>query len=137
MGEARSQYLLSVGRVDSASADMLGVSRPRSNSDEGEYTQFFRGEAEEEEMEVSTVIKDIFHRKTSLTSEFEQPKLSVHRVMDKAPFLLLEDMPAARFYPMFVHGCCQTACVISHGGDFIGLVTRESLIASSRDGPTL
>merc|ERR1719478_1458104 len=35
---------------------------------------------------------------------------------------------------MFVHSCCDAACVISRAGDFVGIITRASLIASTRDG---
>jgi len=56
-------------------------------------------------------------------------KLPISRLMDPAPFTILEDMPAPRLYPIFARGGCNVACVISNKGEFRGLLSRDSLLA--------
>eukprot|EP00929_Paragymnodinium_shiwhaense_P071182 TRINITY_DN3619_c0_g2_i1.p1 TRINITY_DN3619_c0_g2~~TRINITY_DN3619_c0_g2_i1.p1 ORF type:complete len:884 (+),score=168.72 TRINITY_DN3619_c0_g2_i1:81-2732(+) len=59
--------------------------------------------------------------------------ISVHRIMDRAPYLILADTPAARFYDLFTKCGATCACVISSEGDFRGILTKDSLISSTRD----
>lgn len=57
----------------------------------------------------------------------------VHRIMDRAPYTILEDMPAPRFYPLFVKAGVTAAAVIAESGEFIGVMRRANLISQSRD----
>lgn len=55
----------------------------------------------------------------------------VHRIMDRCPHAILEDMPVSRFYAQFSLGSCDHAAVISRHGEFRGVVTRRNLISSA------
>jgi len=57
--------------------------------------------------------------------------LPVYRLMDPSPFILFEDMPAPRFYPLFTKATAAVACVISKDGEFLGIITREDLISAA------
>jgi len=77
-------------------------------------------------------VKTLFQRPSN-TCSLDLPVLQVHRIMDKAPHLLLEDMPVARFYNIFTKTGCHSAIVVSTDGSFVGMLTRECLISSTRD----
>jgi len=57
----------------------------------------------------------------------------VHRIMDRSPYTILEDMPAPRFYPLFIKAGVSAAAVVSKSGDFLGVLTRNNLISQSRE----
>lgn len=58
--------------------------------------------------------------------------ISVHRIMDPAPYLVLEEMPAPRYYPLFVKAGVTAACVVSRSGEFIGILSRVHLISAQK-----
>lgn len=57
----------------------------------------------------------------------------VYRIMDKSPYTILEDMPAPRFYPLFIKAGVNAAAVVSRAGEFIGVLTRGNLISQTRE----
>merc|ERR1719356_1576883 len=57
--------------------------------------------------------------------------LPVHRLMDSAPYTLLEEMPAPRLYPLFTRTGTSAACVVSRRGEFRGLLSRVNLISAA------
>merc|ERR1719183_1846343 len=57
----------------------------------------------------------------------------VHRIMDRSPYTILEDMPAPRFYPLFIKAGVSAAAVVSKSGDFLGVLTRGNLISQTRE----
>jgi len=57
--------------------------------------------------------------------------IPVHRIMDRCPHTLLEDMPVARFYSQFSLGSVNHAVVISSHGEFRGVMTRRNLISAA------
>eukprot|EP00929_Paragymnodinium_shiwhaense_P040886 TRINITY_DN21274_c0_g1_i2.p1 TRINITY_DN21274_c0_g1~~TRINITY_DN21274_c0_g1_i2.p1 ORF type:complete len:964 (-),score=161.63 TRINITY_DN21274_c0_g1_i2:265-3156(-) len=146
--KARAEFLISLGQLDAATAPTLPDLPESENAEEqvGEpavcpHKLYSRRhmQTQAEHLHVTSVIVGIFNKRRASscgdlpTANIGETKLSVHRIMDRAPFLILEDMPVARFYALFSHAGCQTACVITKTGEFCGLVTRESLIASTRD----
>jgi len=53
--------------------------------------------------------------------------LPLERVIDPAPYMLLESMPVQRFYVLFLKAAANVACVVSSQGEFCGLITRSGL----------
>jgi len=53
--------------------------------------------------------------------------LPLERVIDPAPYMLLENMPVQRFYVLFLKAAANVACVVSSKGEFCGLITRSGL----------
>merc|ERR1711937_633342 len=58
-------------------------------------------------------------------------RLPVHRIMDPAPYTLLEEMPAPRLYPLFTRTNTNAACVVSRRGEFRGLLRRQNLMSAT------
>jgi len=58
--------------------------------------------------------------------------IPVERLSAGAPYMIASSMPAVRFYSMFVQGCVRMAAVVSPDGKYCGMITRSSLIASTR-----
>lgn len=58
-------------------------------------------------------------------------RIPVHRLMDRCPHTILEDMPVTRFYNMFSLGSVEYAIVVSKHGEFRGVMTRRNLISAS------
>jgi len=85
---------------------------------------------EDDDLRLSQFITEICRttNTTSSGSEDGEPRLALHRLMDKAPFTLLETMPLPRFHPLFTRIDVNAACVVSADGDFVGLLSRSSLI---------
>jgi len=80
------------------------------------------------ETEVSAVIQQMA-RRPSLTRD--GIRIPIHRLMDRCPHTILEDMPVPRFYSMFSLGSVQYAAVVSKQGEFRGVLTRRNLISAS------
>jgi CBS domain-containing protein len=60
--------------------------------------------------------------------------IPVWQLMDPAPYTLLGEMPAARFYPLFTKMGATAACIVSKEGAFCGILSRRDLImATSHD----
>uniref|UniRef100_A0A7S2KCJ5 CBS domain-containing protein n=1 Tax=Zooxanthella nutricula TaxID=1333877 RepID=A0A7S2KCJ5_9DINO len=57
-----------------------------------------------------------------------QEKLPVGRLVDPVPYTILEEMPAARLYPLFAKAGVNVACVVSETGKFRGMISRKGLI---------
>jgi len=58
--------------------------------------------------------------------------LPVGRLVDPVPYTILEDMPAPRMYALFAKAGVNTACVVTDGGSFRGMITRNGLIRATR-----
>lgn len=86
-----------------------------------------------EEKSMKQHIASIFQKRRSSLTDIGMPSLSVHRIMDRAPYIVLEDTPVARFYPIFTGTGTQSIVVVSLQGEFRGIITRSSLISQSRD----
>jgi len=57
--------------------------------------------------------------------------LAVQRLMDPSPYILMEEMPAFRVYPLFTRTGTSAACVVSRQGEFRGLLSRVNLMAAA------
>jgi H+/Cl- antiporter ClcA len=57
----------------------------------------------------------------------DEPKLDLKGYMNTTPFRVLEDMPAARFYPLFAKGITNMVCVVDKEGKFSGMLSRASV----------
>jgi len=88
------------------------------------------GADEDDDLQVSEFIADLCRSGSTVatTSEDCGAKLALHRIMDKAPMTLLETMPVPRFHSLFTRTDINAVCVVSIHGDFVGLLTRSSLI---------
>lgn len=75
--------------------------------------------------------KDVFRRSDSIP---KGDMLPLDRVMDPTPFTILEDMPAPRLYSLFSKAGERAVCVMSAQGEFVGIISRESLIKAARHG---
>jgi len=160
--EARSEQLMAAGRITleeipqmaemarqaSPQDDDFTMQDPCRQTSNSSYTYDSKGEnrgdqaperftskRENQAPGMSLVIKDMFsrNRANSQVVPGAQPLLHVHRIMDRAPHLLLEDMPIARFYNLFVKAGCHSAVVVDSHGGFVGILTREHLITETRD----
>eukprot|EP00812_Abedinium_dasypus_P007451 NODE_1948_length_1029_cov_171.668378.p1 GENE.NODE_1948_length_1029_cov_171.668378~~NODE_1948_length_1029_cov_171.668378.p1 ORF type:complete len:222 (+),score=53.75 NODE_1948_length_1029_cov_171.668378:3-668(+) len=60
----------------------------------------------------------------------EDVLLPLHRFMDPAPYTLVEDMPALRFYPLFAKSGITAVAVVSRAGVFRGILSRFHLLSS-------
>lgn len=59
----------------------------------------------------------------------EEGQLPIDRVMDPAPFMIQENTPVQRFYPLFRNVDMNIICVLSNQGRFLGMLTRRGLIS--------
>jgi len=130
--QARSMSLLKAGRIKEAQAPHLnpfpeGTTTPTADS--------FILRIEDQTTHIESHVKAIFQagRTQSFSSKGDDTVLQVHRLMDRAPHLLLEDMPVARFYNIFTKTGCHSAIVVTAAGSFCGILTRECLISSTRN----
>merc|ERR1719382_419858 len=57
--------------------------------------------------------------------------IPLHQLMDPAPYTVLDKMPVARFYQLFVKAGAQAACIISQSGRFRGIISRRDLISAT------
>jgi len=56
----------------------------------------------------------------------------IENLSEGSPFMIASSLPAARFYSMFVQGGVRMAAVVTPDGKYCGMITRSSLIASTR-----
>jgi len=56
----------------------------------------------------------------------------IWRFMDQSPHMLCEDMPAPRFYGLFIKAGVTAAAVVSKQGHFLGVLSRSNLISQCR-----
>jgi chloride channel 7 len=89
---------------------------------------------EDQAVNLSRYIDGLFDRRRP-SQAFTDAPLPVTRIMDPAPYVLVEDMPVVRFYSLFSNSGASVACVISSRGDFRGLLSRRSLIKATVDKP--
>jgi hypothetical protein len=96
------------------------------------------------EAKYKNLINRMFQKKKSFEHadddlEDDDDSLPLHRIMDPAPFMLMEHMPVPRFYALFCQGGANVACVVSSTGKFRGILSRRSLIAAAagRRQPTV
>jgi len=60
-------------------------------------------------------------------------KVPLFRIMDPAPFTLLEDIPVRRVYPLYVSGSVSAAVLINKRGEYRGILARKDLIGGERN----
>lgn len=130
--QARSTSLFKAGRIKEAQAPHLNPF-PEGTKTPTRDSCILRIEDQTTHME--SHVKAIFQagRTQSFSSKGDDTVLQVHRLMDRAPHLLLEDMPVARFYNIFTKTGCHSAIVVTAAGSFCGILTRECLISSTRN----
>jgi hypothetical protein len=58
--------------------------------------------------------------------------LPVWQLMDPAPYMLLGQMTAARFYPLYTKMGINAACIVNKDGEFCGILSRRDLIMATR-----
>eukprot|EP00812_Abedinium_dasypus_P009731 NODE_33_length_2582_cov_278.747131.p1 GENE.NODE_33_length_2582_cov_278.747131~~NODE_33_length_2582_cov_278.747131.p1 ORF type:complete len:739 (-),score=193.01 NODE_33_length_2582_cov_278.747131:352-2445(-) len=63
-------------------------------------------------------------------ADAEDVLLPLHRFMDPAPYTLVGDMPAMRFYPLFAKSGITAVAVVSRAGVFCGILSRFHLLSS-------
>lgn len=82
----------------------------------------------DQEANVPNLIRAMVRRPSlNVTGEAIIP---IYRLMDAVPHIILEDMPAPRFYSLYSCGAVQAACVISKRGEFRGILSRRNLISA-------
>eukprot|EP00747_Dinoflagellata_sp_TGD_P031649 gnl/TRDRNA2_/TRDRNA2_135451_c2_seq1.p1 gnl/TRDRNA2_/TRDRNA2_135451_c2~~gnl/TRDRNA2_/TRDRNA2_135451_c2_seq1.p1 ORF type:complete len:164 (+),score=25.61 gnl/TRDRNA2_/TRDRNA2_135451_c2_seq1:154-645(+) len=59
--------------------------------------------------------------------------LPLTQIMDPAPHMVVEEMPAPRLYPLFARAGTNAACVVTRRGEFRGLLSRSNLISAAKD----
>jgi len=85
------------------------------------------------ELKLRSMIKLMFAPKTrdcvgnDDSQKDDEELLPLHRIMDPAPYTVLEDMTVSRFYPLFNKAGANVACVVSRNGAFRGLLTRRGI----------
>jgi len=92
------------------------------------------GELEDEEADIDFLVARLCGQGAAPVSPTlaDGAKLPLFRLMDPSPYTVLENMPAPRLYPLFTRLGIHAACVVSCDGDFHGIITRGSLIASAQ-----
>eukprot|EP00927_Polykrikos_kofoidii_P072423 TRINITY_DN68541_c0_g1_i1.p1 TRINITY_DN68541_c0_g1~~TRINITY_DN68541_c0_g1_i1.p1 ORF type:complete len:861 (+),score=134.55 TRINITY_DN68541_c0_g1_i1:286-2583(+) len=137
--EARSLALVEEGVIQAANAPHLIALQADGDSDVKEHaepTGRTRARSMSSDDDVTSdmdgAIRRMYTTRRGVSRDSRQ-KISLYRIMDRSPYLLLEDMPVARFYSLFTKSGAESACVVANNGQFRGLVTRESLISSTRD----
>jgi len=84
------------------------------------------------EIKIRSLIKFMFAPKTHDGASNDNDTkgdelLPLHRIMDPAPYTVLEDMTVSRFYPLFNKAGANVACVVSRTGAFRGVLTRKGI----------
>merc|ERR1719221_2273323 len=71
-------------------------------------------------------------RQSSISGAPGKTLLPVARLAERAPYTILEDMPASRLYSLFAKAGVRAACVTSDTGEFLGMISRAGLISATR-----
>merc|ERR1740121_125904 len=66
-------------------------------------------------------------------SSIEGKPLPVAWMAEPGPFVILEDMLASRFYPLFTKAGVRAAAVVTQGGQYRGMISRAGLIQATRE----
>lgn len=140
--EAAMRAMGAVKRKDESTPKVLAEDDPGVMSDGATMSE--RCEPSDEELDIDGFIGGLCtptNKASKNGREFRYadmhaapPKESlvpVHRLMDSAPYTLLEEMPAPRFYPLFTRTGTSAACVVSSRGEFRGLLSRVNLISAA------
>lgn len=61
-----------------------------------------------------------------------EQNIQVSALMDPTPFLVLENTPVHRLYPVFVRAGAAVACVVTKTGEFRGTISRVNLMQACR-----
>jgi len=89
------------------------------------------GDTADESSGACQASQDVSNNGCSGLASWENQKIPVYRFMDPAPYTLLEDMPAPRFYPLFIKAGLNAACIVSKEGLIVGILTRAHLISKA------
>lgn len=61
------------------------------------------------------------------TAQLERTDISLAAIADPASFVIMEDATVRTFYPIFAKAHSRACCVVSRGGEYRGVLSREGI----------